>query len=296
MLGLGHYESGDEEDDRSSEVDEPTEPSKSDQKAQQVQQVQQAGPERVLGDSSGFSTTPPSRRDQEHPISAEAQDEPVMGPMVGPSIPQAYPSPANGESSRTQSPYSTTRSLMRDITLPPVPNLDIPPSPPGSPPASTSAKFAHFRELKKQGVHFNERLAKSSALKNPSLLQKLTSFAGIDEKDQYASSLPKEIWDPDAFPDWAYKEGLAKSQQEVLKQKEEQRAKAQREALDFVPATASNDSSRGGTPGVTGGGKGIGKSAAERIMAGLDREKAKSPMANDGQRRSQMERRGGRYG
>lgn len=181
-----------------------------------------------------------------------------------------------GASSQPQSPYSSNRSLIRDLTLPPIPKLDIPPSPPGSLSASTNAKFAHFLELKKQGVHFNEKLARSSALKNPSLLQKLMNFAGIEEAGQYASTLPKEVWDPGAFPDWAYKEELAKSQQDVLKKREEEKAKTQREAIDFAPATSSGGSSRVGTPGASTSeakSRGLGKSAAERIMAGLDRDR-----------------------
>ncbi|KAI9850453.1 MAG: Proteasome subunit beta type-7 [Thelocarpon superellum] len=124
-----------------------------------------------------------------------------------------------------------------------LPNLDIPPSPPGSPPASTTAKFTNFLELKKKGIHFNDKLAQSSALKNPSLLAKLMGFAGVDDKAQYASSLPTSVWDPDAFPAWAYKDALAKSQKDLQKQLEEE--KAQRQALEFVPAAAPDDSGRG---------------------------------------------------
>ncbi|KAI9724435.1 MAG: hypothetical protein M1812_000503 [Candelaria pacifica] len=222
------------------------------------------------------------------------QNAPTQGPMVGPPGPPRSPVPTNGATSRPQSPYSNSRSLIRDLTLPPIPNLDIPPSPPGSPPPSTNAKFAHFLELKKQGVHFNEKLAKSSALKNPSLLQKLMGFAGIDEKAQYATTLPKEIWDPDGFPKWAYKDELAKSQQVVLKRREEEKAKAQRDAVEFVPATTSTDSSRSGTPGAFGSGRGLRASAAERVMAGLDRERGKAPLVTEPPKRRDLERRAGR--
>jgi hypothetical protein len=139
-------------------------------------------------------------------------------------------------------------------------------------------------ELKRQGIHFNEKLAKSSALKNPSLMQKLMDFADIDDAGQYGSTLSKELWDPLAFPEWAYKEELAKSQQRVLKKKEEGRTKSQRESLDFVPATASGDSSRSGTPGASSGRLGP-KSAAERVMAGLDRGRSNSPVILSGTKR-----------
>ncbi len=119
-------------------------------------------------------------------------------------------------------------------------------------------------------------------------------FAGIDEQAQYATTLPKEIWDPSGFPKWAYKDELAKSQQAVLKRREEEKAKAQREAVEFVPATASADSSRSATPGTFGSGRGTKASTAERVMAGLDRGKVKSPLVAEGPKRRDLERRAGR--
>jgi hypothetical protein len=139
-------------------------------------------------------------------------------------------------------------------------------------------------------VHFNEKLARSSALKNPSLLQKLMTFSGIDGSGQYACALPKEVWDPDIFPEWAYKEELAKSQQAVLKKRELEKTTVQREGLEFVPAT-TGDSSRGGTPGASHvGGRGLGQSAAERVMAGLEREKSGSPALPGGLARDRRKR------
>lgn len=179
------------------------------------------------------------------------------------------------------------------MTLPPIPNLDIPPSPPGSPRPEMDNKFAHFLELKKQGIHFNDKLARSSALKNPVLLQKLMDFAGLEEPDQYASTLPKEVWDPAGFPTWAYKEELVKSQQEMQKKMEEEKARMQRDSIEFVSATSSAQSSRGGTPASSGVARGLRVSAAERVMAGLDRERTRSPLVSDGPTRG-VGRRGGR--
>jgi hypothetical protein len=154
---------------------------------------------------------------------------------------------------------------------------------------STNLKFKHFLELKKQGVHFNEKLAKSSALKNPSLMQKLMDFSDIDEAGQYATTLPKVLWNPDAFPEYAYKEELAKSQQRILKKKEDEKARGQRESVDFVPANASGESlSRSATPGGTGGRTGQ-KSAAERILAGLDRGRSSSPQVQGTKRKTRFE-------
>lgn len=134
------------------------------------------------------------------------------------------------------SPYTATRMLLRNLTMPPMANFDIPPSPPGSPPPATTAKFTRFLELKKKGVHFNERLHQSSALRNPSLLAKLMDFAGISQEDQYATALPEAIAVPTKFPDWAYADKLVKEHERIARKKEEERAKMQREAIDFVPA------------------------------------------------------------
>ena len=191
-----------------------------------------------------------------------------------------------------QSPYSVYRTSVWDLTLPQVPNLNIPPSPPGSPPPGIEKKFEHFLELKRRGVHFNAKLSKSSALKNPSLLQKLMASAGVDEHDQYHTTLSKNLWDPTAFSSWAFKEELAKSQQEVGKRKEEEKVRIQREAIDFVSVTSSLQSSSGGTPGTSGAVKGFRVSAAERVMAGLDREKTGSPQ--NPPMRDGSDRRGGR--
>ena len=186
--------------------------------------------------------------------------------------------------------------MIRDLTLPAIPNLDIPPSPPGSPPPGIDEKFSHFLELKKQGVHFNEKLARSTALKNPSLLKKLMGFAGIEEDEQYATTLSDDLWEPAGFPSWAYKEELAKSQQEVLKQKEQERARNQRESIEFVSTSVSGNSSRAATPSGLGATKGLRGSAAERIMAGLDRDRVRSPQTSNLATRSGNDRKGARDG
>ncbi|KAH7417225.1 HCNGP-like protein-domain-containing protein [Cadophora sp. MPI-SDFR-AT-0126] len=199
-------------------------------------------------------------------------ETPVVGPSLGPAaiFPEAQLLEEEDEdlAEAPLSPYSANRALLRDLTLPTLPNYDIPPSPPGSPLQSTNAKFKHFLDLKKQGLHFNDKLANSSALKNPSLMQKLMDFSDIDEVGQYATTLPKELWNPDGFPAYAFKEELAKSQQKILKRKEDEKTRGQRETLDFVPATSPLEpGSRSGTPSNSK----PAQSAAERVMAGLDR-------------------------
>jgi hypothetical protein len=133
------------------------------------------------------------------------------------------------------SPYSSTRATLRDLTLPPVPNMDIPPSPPGSPPPATNKKFAQFLELKKKGVHFNSKIAGSSALKNPALMDKLLGFVDLDQKDQYATTLAPDIWNPKGFPRHAFREQLRASQSEMT----QARARGKGAAVEFVPATAA---------------------------------------------------------
>lgn len=244
----------------------------------------------MTGDATGRTEAhPPTSQVIGHPKASSDGD--IVGPVIGPRDLPASPAPLNGVNTEPLSPYSANRTLLRDLTLPTYPNLDIPASPPGSPPPGGNEKFTHFLELKKQGVHFNEKLVKSSALKNPSLLGKLMDFAAINEQDQYASALPKDLWDPAGFPSWTYKEELAKAQQETLKKREEEKAKKQREAVEFVSGTTSANSSRGGTPTTFAGGKGLRASAAERVMAGLDRDRIRSPQVPESRKRKEFDRR-----
>ena len=182
--------------------------------------------------------------------------------------------------------------MVRNLTLPRTANFDIPDSPPGSPPPGPTAKIARFLELKKQGVHFNEKLERSAALRNPSLLLKLRDFAGISDEDQYASSLPPDTALPTSFPPWAYADQLAKTQEKISKKREEERARTQREAVEFVPATAFENSGRLATSG-TAGPKSLRTSAAERVMAGLERGQASQSRVEG--KRAEADKRGRQY-
>lgn len=168
-----------------------------------------------------------------------ATDAVPNGPVLGPASMDMAPLPEDRPSSSgRESPFSATRALIQDLTLPPVPNLDIPPSPPGSPNPAANAKFEHFLSLKKQGVHFNSKLASSSSLKNPSLLMKMMEHAGIDEKSQYETSLPADLWTTSNLPTWGYKEELLRTQQILRKQSEDKKASGQRTSVGFVPGSA----------------------------------------------------------
>lgn len=181
---------------------------------------------------------------------------------MGPSLPpadqaEAYPEQmdedldqdAQADPARPPlSPYSANRALLHQLTLPTVPDLDIPPSPPpGSPSsdakhAALTARFDKFLELKRtKGVHFNARIADSHAFRNPEQTDKLLGFVGIDTRfdrdsgtgaGQYATTLPADLWDPAGFPAWAYRGQLRRAQEKVSKE----RARAQGEAVQFVPA------------------------------------------------------------
>ena len=123
--------------------------------------------------------------------------------------------------------------------MPPVPNFDIPdaPSPPSqnSEEAATLAtvakQFERFLELKKQGVHFNERLQNSTSLRNPSLLPKLMAFAGIKEEECYESTLEGGLAVPARWPEDCYVESLVKQNE-----RRERKRVAEREKVEFVPA------------------------------------------------------------
>ena len=206
-----------------------------------------------------------------------------MGPALGPSLPPSssasttplatpLPDPSTDPQDPPRSPYSASRALLRDLTLPAVPDMDIPPSPPHRPASldALNARLETLLEMKRRPprrgaaapAHFNERLAGSTALRNPALMDKLLGFVGVDAAAtfgggdgdgdgdgaavaQYETTLPAEVWDPAAFPGWAARGALRRSQEKV--QRERERGKG--EAVDFVPAVRS----RGGTPRAGGG-------------------------------------------
>ena len=199
------------------------------------------------GPTAPALTTEPVSGPVLHP-KFSADSEPVNGPSQGPS---ASPPPPESESESAiapGSPYSSTRAMIQNLTLPAVPNFDIPPSPPGSPSQTATKKFAQFLELKKAGHHFNQRLENSSVLRDPSHLQKLMDFAGISEEDSYASTLSANVAVPIAFPEWAYVEELRASQKRLTKAREQDKSKKPRAVVDFVTATKPNISSGTGIP------------------------------------------------
>lgn len=71
---------------------------------------------------------------------------------------------------------------------------------------------------------------------------------------------------PAVWPDWAYGDVLNASQKKISRAKESERSRIPRESVDFVPAK-SGTSSGTGTPAA----KASRQSAAERVMAGLEK-------------------------
>ncbi|CAZ80727.1 unnamed protein product [Tuber melanosporum] len=212
-------------------------------------------------------TSVPFKKVEPEPQIQESETTDDIGPIQGPARPPQSPSPVRQTpGSEPLSPYSLNRAAIRSLTLPTsIP--EIPPSPPGEEHPDVSSKFKRFRELKRQGIHFNEQLSRSSTLQNPNLFEKLTEFVGVTGGDQYTSCLPKEFWDPFGFPEEAFADKLAKRQIEVL----EKRQAEERSRIEFVGSTAISappapSSSRDRRAGNAGG-----QSAAERVMAGLDR-------------------------
>ncbi|KAL8807511.1 MAG: hypothetical protein Q9182_000676 [Xanthomendoza sp. 2 TL-2023] len=245
--------------------------------------------ETPLGNPNGLSTT----NDDETAAGASETDvlqKAMVGPQVAPetrfdSDVLAHP----------LSPYTANRVSIRNLTLPTTVDLNIPPSPPGSPPPGMMQKFGHFMQLKEHGVHFNEKLAASSALKNPTLLPKLMSSAGLADSHQYGTTLSQDIWDPSAFPEWAYKEELAKSQELMTRRKEEEIIRTQRKSIDFVSAASEVKPDLGATSSSTLGTKnGRASSAAERVAAGLDQDIMRSSQGMDRGFRRGLERQHGR--
>lgn len=155
--------------------------------------------------------------------------------------------------------------------MPPIPNFAIPESPPGSPSLRATKKFDKFLKLKKQGVHFNQKLESSSALANPTLFQKLMDYVGIDEQSQYASALPEDVAVPTKFPEWMYADQLNKTQEELTRKKEQEMRGQPRH---FVSGGTLQPESSSGlrTPGGSSRGQGY-VSTAERVMQGLERDR-----------------------
>ncbi|KAJ5309135.1 hypothetical protein PENANT_c014G06232 [Penicillium antarcticum] len=223
MLGLGAYESSSENE---VELDGPSQPQHTKEPPDTAARTDQGPIESQY-------------EEQVSNVSTNATNLVPDGPVLGPeSIDQAPNLGSAHITTGRSSPFLASRTLIQDLTLPPVPNLDIPPSPPGSPDAAANAKFEHFLTLKKRGVHFNSKLAGSSSLKNPSLMMKMMNHVGINEQSQHDTSLPVDLWDASSLPRWGFKEEILSTQQAFRQKMEEKKSSGQRSSVDFVSGSA----------------------------------------------------------
>ncbi|QUC18379.1 uncharacterized protein UV8b_02620 [Ustilaginoidea virens] len=245
MAGLVGYASSDDEDVTSQKTESPKVTSLSTERITHPISTSKLGPEGAAASAN------PSRRPS-NPSSPSAPSQPIVGPVaLGPSLPPPDASPSDPAlkhlpedfsdsgkgASAPPSPFSANRALIHHLTLPSIPNLDIPASPPGSPPPGANQKMEQFLHLKRRGTHFNSKLESSTALRNPSLMDKLLSFVDLSGPRQYETTLPPELYDPGSFPRWAYRKELRHSREEVLKEREGDKAAAR--GIEFVPASST---------------------------------------------------------
>jgi hypothetical protein len=228
MAGLVGYASSDEEEDVSGTT--PPRPKKNEPVT--IAQDADVEPRTQEAEQKPVASVAPKPNIPDAVATEPAQQNAVP---LGPSLPPMEEAVVDDQdpTHRPASPYSANRALLRDLTLPSAPNMDIPPSPPGSPPPGANKKFEQFLELKKKGTHFNAKLEQSSAL-----MDKLMRFVEIDERHQYSTTLPTDLWNPAAFPEWACKDRLRKTNDKLTKEKDAERASGTRTAVDFVPSAS----------------------------------------------------------
>lgn len=279
MLGI-NYESSDEEEATPMTVPEVS-PVNMSSKGAIATNIELPKPSTTL--APGPTITP--SRTEKSSVLSESLNGPAQGPTA--TLPPAEEGPADDAS--PGSPYTSTRLTIQNLTLPTIPNWNIPRSPPGSPPQKATKKFSQFLDLKNKGTHFNQRLENSSVLRDPSHLRRLMDFAGINEEDQYASTLPEGLGVPVKWPDWAYGDELNASQKKIGKAREEARAKLPRESIDFVSARSATSSSTA-TPHA----KGARQSAAGRVIGGLDKQQSSHSSSQSTGKRKELEHRGGK--
>lgn len=160
--------------------------------------------------------------------------------FVGPNRQKLQIDPSDPLSTEeSTSSQMTNLMILRSLTLPEYPNLDIPPSPPRTSTTDLDGKIQHFLRLKEQGVHFNSKLSAATSLKNPSLLQRLTAAAGLeDSARQHRTSMTEDAWNPEAFPPYAFSEELSKAQSGFFKRNEDAKMGKPRH---FEPAISGSE-------------------------------------------------------
>ncbi|KAI9105437.1 HCNGP-like protein-domain-containing protein, partial [Phlyctochytrium arcticum] len=105
---------------------------------------------------------------------------------------------------------------LKELLRPPaedngVENYGIPPESAGAADEATQEKIARWLQLKESGMHFNARLEKTHAFRNPAIMNKLISYLGLDE---IGSNYPSHIYDPHGFPAEAFSDAIVRKQQQ----------------------------------------------------------------------------------
>ncbi|KAG5973931.1 hypothetical protein E4U58_003863 [Claviceps cyperi] len=269
MAVLVAYASSDDEDANASQVSSPKLSPGQESRVKSSAPNQEASPRTQPPTSSHL---PQQKQEQQAPTQPQSQSQEQttigqlpLGPSLPPpdtnlsSLPEPLPEPSPSPSPSLEadttkppsSPYSSTRAIMHDLTLPSLPNLTIPSSPPGSPPPATTKKFQQFLHLKRQGTHFNSKLESSTALRNPSLTDKLLSFVDVTGPAQYETTVSLDLYDPTSFPAYAHREKLRKSREMLVKEREGEKVTAR--GVDFVSASGTSTPVGGGGGGGAGG-------------------------------------------
>ncbi|KAG6118726.1 hypothetical protein E4U13_008337 [Claviceps humidiphila] len=270
MAVLVAYASSDDEDANASQVSSPKLSPGQESRVKSSAPNQEASPHTKPPTSSHL---PQQEQEQQTPTQPQSQSQEQatigqlpLGPSLPPSdtnldsLPEPLPEPSPEPSPSLEadptkppsSPYSSTRAIMHDLTLPSLPNLTIPSSPPGSPPPATTKKFQQFLHLKRQGTHFNSKLESSTALRNPSLTDKLLSFVDVTGPAQYETTVSLDLYDPTSFPAYAHRDKLRKSREVLIKEREGEKVTAR--GVDFVSASGTSTPVGGGGGGGAGGG------------------------------------------
>ncbi|PHH61289.1 hypothetical protein CDD81_519 [Ophiocordyceps australis] len=235
---VGYESSGDDEDDVPTSEQQQQQPTI--EPPTSKARVQQSATD---GHDASCQTSPPC---DQPPVATQSQSQPTVPQsvtLIGPSLPPPQDDSAPLQDGNTdpleepQSPYSTSRALIHDLTLPAYPDLDIPPSPPGSPPARTTKKFEQFLALKQKGVHFNTKLEESTALRNPGVMDKLLDFVELEGAQQYETTLSHDLWNPSGFPESAHTNKLKKLHEGSKRLKARQRPPGSRTSITFAPAS-----------------------------------------------------------
>ncbi|KAG5985148.1 hypothetical protein E4U55_001117 [Claviceps digitariae] len=299
MAGLVAYASSDDEDSAAPQISpklKPTPDPASQETGLEPPASDQGSARFLIPLRSCLSSAPsshlPIRQHQPPsppPPPSPSQAQSTIGPIqLGPSLPsgdantihlpeplpEPSPSPSASDaninaadpSNPASSPYSSTRAMMHDLTLPSVPNLSIPSSPPGSPPPATNKKFQQFLNLKRKGTHFNTRLESSPALRNPSLTDKLLSFVDLTGPAQYETTLSLDLYNPSRLPRYAHRDRLRKTREALVREREGDKASAR--GVDFVHASSMS------TTPVEGSTAAVAAAAGGLVLRGHEKRKS----------------------